>query len=245
MNLEKTIYPMKSSFNISINLSSKKTSNFLFKVIFILCTLSLIGQFSFYFLPDFPMRDVFIQKFNVDEEMNFPTLFSFLMLITSSGLLKIIHLSKEQVGQSFIKEWKMLSAIFLYLGLDEMLALHERLMPSLRSMGASGFLYNAWVIPFGLFVIIFCFNFFRFWINLDAPIRTLFLVAFILYVSGALGFELIDGLLTYKAETNTFLYSVASTIEDGLEMIGISIFIRGLLTYLNSIDIRSARLDLN
>lgn len=229
----------------SIRLDPYKTIKFLLKIVLILDLLSLFTQFSLYFLPDFPMRDVLIHKFDVDGEMNFPALFSFMILMTSAGFLYLISLLRKSARDPHARSWKLLSFIFVYLGLDELLALHERFMPPLRAMGANGFFYNAWVIPFGFLVVVFGITFFRFWINLIPQVRTLFLIAFVFYVTGALGFELIDGFLTYKAEVNTFLYSVIATIEDGLEMIGICIFIRGLMTYLNLLNVKSATLNLN
>lgn len=243
MNIEQTGCRIVNQF--SIRLDPHKITKFLFKIILTLDFLSLIGQFSLYFLPDFPLRHILIDKFNVDEEMNFPTLFSFTILMTSVGLLYLISLLRKNARDPRARAWKILAFIFIYLGLDELMALHERLMSPLRAMGATGIFYNAWVIPFGFLVIIFGITFFKFWINLIPRIRNLFLIAFILYVVGALGFELIDGFLTFRAESNTFLYSVISTVEDGLEMSGICIFIRGLTTYLNLLNIRSVTLNLN
>lgn len=244
MYIEQQEFHVNSKLKFNINLDPRKTTIFLIKVILILDLLSLIGQFAFYFLPDFPIKEAFVTKFNIDDEMNFPTLFSFLMLMTSSGLLYLIARLRKSVKDSYEKSWKVLSIIFVCLGLDELLALHEKLMPALRAMGATGVLYNAWIIPFALLTAVFCIAFFKFWINLNSKVRRLFMIAFILYVTGALGFELIDGLLTYQASSKTFLYSVMATIEDGLEMLGVSIFIRGLLVHLNSLDIRSMTLTL-
>jgi hypothetical protein len=245
MNVKITESHIGSKLQFNLNLDPRKTTILLIKVIIILDLLSLIGQFSVYYLPNFLMKGAFVHLFNVDEEMNLPTLFSFMLFVTSSSLLYFISLLRKNVRDPYARSWKVLSIIFVYLGLDELLALHEKLMPPLRAMGAAGFLYNAWVIPFAFIVIMFGLTFFKFWLNLSPKVRNLLMIAFIVYVTGALGFETIDGFLTYKAEENTFFYSVVATIEDGLEMLGLTIFIRGLMTYLNLLDMRSMTLKMD
>jgi hypothetical protein len=68
---------------------------------------------------------------------------------------------------------------------------------------------------------------------LPAPTRGLFIVAGAVYVGGAVGMELVEGYVVEDYHgTENLAFIVASTVEEGLEMVGIVIFIRALMGYL-------------
>ncbi len=69
--------------------------------------------------------------------------------------------------------------------------------------------------------------------SLPIKTKTLFLLAGFVYVTGALGMELIGGYIADSYGYNT-VYGIVSSIEEILEMLGIVIFIYGLLSYLQS-----------
>jgi hypothetical protein len=196
--------------------------------------MSLIGQFSFYFLPDFPLRDSFITEFNVDEESNFPTLYSSLTLLFSSILLAIIGYDRQINKARYARQWQTLSWIFLLLSLDEITSIHENLIkPLQRYFNFSGFLYFGWVLPIGILVIIFALSFIKFVLHLPLKVRVLFICAGIVYIFGALGLEMIGGKYAELYGQENFTYKVFTTIEEFLEMTGIVILINALLSYMN------------
>ena len=83
-----------------------------------------------------------------------------------------------------------------YASLDEALSFHEGLsIPVRDALDVSGVLYFAWVIPYGIAVLILGAACLRFVLRLDRATRNLFIVAGALYVGGAVGFELIGGWL--------------------------------------------------
>jgi hypothetical protein len=52
--------------------------------------------------------------------------------------------------------WIILSIIFLFLSVDNISSIHERLAtPTRYLLGTSGFLYYAWVIPYSMALCVF------------------------------------------------------------------------------------------
>ena len=60
----------------------------------------------------------------------------------------------------------------------------------------------------------------------------MFLISGSIFVLGAIGFELLGGRQADLYGTNNVLYSIITTSEELLEMLGIAIFIYTLLTYI-------------
>ena len=62
---------------------------------------------------------------NMDRELNLPTLFSTMLLLTAARLL--MQLSKASLQES-ADDWTLLSRIFMFLAVDEALQIHEILI---------------------------------------------------------------------------------------------------------------------
>lgn len=175
-----------------------------------------------------------ITAFDFDAEKNIPTHFSSLMLIISSGLLFLIAVNNKKTKSPYIA-WLGLSLIFLFLSLDEAVSIHEKLNTPLReTFNASGLLYYAWVIPYGLGLILFVATYTKFLLNLSKKIRFLFLISGFIFVLGAIGFELLGGNQAEAFGVNNILYTIYFTCEEFLEMLGIAVFIYTLLTYIEN-----------
>ncbi len=172
--------------------------------------------------------------FNFDSEYNIPTSYSSVALLFSSFLLSHIAFKCKILGMPYIL-WFVLSSIFLFLSIDEVLSIHERLAVPVRdTLGTSGLLYFAWVIPYGVALLAFVMLYTKFLFNLPRKTMVLFLISGTLFVSGAIGFELLGGLEADLNGNDTLFYSIITTCEELLEMLGIALFIYTLLTYLNT-----------
>jgi hypothetical protein len=138
------------------------------------------------------------------------------------------------VGERYTAHWLGLSAIFLGLSLDEAASFHEMVSVRLHeTFGFSGYLYYPWVIPGALFAAVVGVSFLRFLVHLPSPIRRLFMLAGSLYVEGALGVEFFQGNAASTVGNATVLWSlVFGPIEEGLEMLGVLVFLYALCTYL-------------
>ena len=174
-----------------------------------------------------------IPLFNVDEEGNIPTFFSTFLLLFAAVLLGVITILKKKQMDSYASYWTVLSFGLFFMAVDEASAMHEKLIYPIRMLlgdGELGIFTFAWVIPFILIICVLALFFVRFLLHLPPKTKLTFLVAAILYIGGAIGLELIEGLYT-EAHGLDFTYSMMTAIEESLEMAGIIIFNWALLAY--------------
>ena len=61
----------------------------------------------------------------------------------------------------------------------------------------------------------------------------MFIFSGAMYVIGALGFEMLEGLQAYVNGKQNIIYTLIYTIEELLEMLAIVLFIYALLSYIN------------
>jgi len=185
---------------------------------------------NFYF--DYDVNFWLIPLFDFDTEGNIPTLYSSFALIFCSLLLALIASTHKKQNSSYY-QWIGLSIIFLFISIDEIAEIHERLIVPVReSLNTSGLLYFAWVIPYGVFLGVFVIAYFRFLMSLSKRIKNLFVASGITFVIGAIGFELLGGRHSDLNGEDNLTYSLIYTCEEFLEMLGIVIFIYALLIYL-------------
>lgn len=215
-----------------VRLDPASVARFLAVIAITLLALSVAGQISTYFLGH-PTVKGFVQLFNVDAEKNIPTFFSILLMIAISQILIIITRFKIITHGMHRLEWALLSVGFLYLAFDEAFAIHEILnRPGRRLLDDTefGIFFFSWVI-FGIFIVcLLAIIFSRFLVHLPPPARSRFLISGGLYVGGAIGCELIGGAYMEK-HSWSFGYSMIATLEEGLEMAGLIVFIWTLLEY--------------
>ncbi|MEP6514699.1 hypothetical protein [Microcoleus vaginatus] len=218
-----------------IPLAPGAVTQFLLRVVTCLAVLSFLSQMSLYYLPEYPLREYIARIFNVDAERNLPTLYSFLALVFSSLLLGVIAYAKNLDSDRYKNHWKILSFIFLYLSLDEAGQLHEKFINPTRSLlNASGFLYFTWIVPFGIMVALFLLSYSKFVFHLPVATRKLFVAACALYVGGAIGMEMIGAYLFTTIGMENVYYLIVVTLEESLEMVGIVVFLHGLISYIKT-----------
>ncbi len=200
-------------------------------VLFLLCA-NIIGiTFQLYF--ERPNVYGLVPIFNFDTESSIPALYSSIALLFTSLLLSIVALVNKKNNLSWIP-WAVLAVIFIFLGIDETVGIHERTMiPTRKLFQTSGILYNAWVIPYSILLLIFVISYLKFLIRLPRKIMKLFIFSGLIFIAGAIGFESLSGRYGEVHGINNFLYSFYYTCEETLEMIGIILFIYAILTYLS------------
>lgn len=181
--------------------------------------------------------NIYERLFDLNREANIPTWYSSLILFISACLLFFISYfkGKKDINQKF---WKTLAFIFLFLSIDELSSIHEDFNNPVRSLfHLGGIFYWSWIVPAILILVILFFYFFRFLISLPKNTRNLFVLSAIIFVGGAVGLEMIGGLLYSKNMDNSLASKIENFFEEVMEMAGILIFIYSLLKYIKSEDI--------
>jgi hypothetical protein len=189
----------------------------------------LISKYYFYHDNVFGI----IPLFDLDGEGNIPTFFSSMIILLCAGLLACISMKKKWQSPGDHWYWAGLSAIFLFLSIDEFACIHERLIFPLKNFpNTHGALYFAWVIPYSILLFIIILLYYRFIFSLPPPVGRLFIVAGLVYIGGALGFELIGGYyFDLNGARKVLLYEIITMVEESLEIAGILIFIYALMQY--------------
>ena len=218
---------------MNIELNPKGVFKALICFIFFLLFLNILGLISKHYFGYDTIHGL-IPLIDFDTEMNIPTFYSAIAILLSSLLLALIAFEHKSQCAPYVA-WLVMAIIFLFLSIDEIGSIHERLMGMMRkTLDARGLFYFAWVIPYGVGLLLFVLAYLRFLIRLPKNIMILFVVSGATYVAGAVGLELFGGLQAETHGWNNLTYSVLYTCEELLEMLGIAIFIYTLLTYITT-----------
>lgn len=219
----------------SYTLSPRRVLRVLGITIFILVVLSLVGQYARLVLGHGRLLG-FVPEFHLDAENNIPTYFSTLLLLAVAIVAGLIARVVRERELPFYRHWVGLALIFAYISLDGFASLHERLIGPLREIfDAGGIFYFAWVIPGLVLVGLFLITYSRFFWHLPVRWKRLFAISGALYVGGALGAELIGGWY-WEQTPDSFGWDdvFLTTVEEGLEMTGMALFLYTLLEYLRA-----------
>jgi uncharacterized protein YhhL (DUF1145 family) len=199
----------------------------------VLILTSTVGELvRFWVGPEFSYG---LNFFYVDREQNIPTIFSILILLYATLLLAVISVLKKRQADNDAAKWTILAFGFLAMSVDEGLAIHEMtVMPIRKFLGEEphGIFYFSWVIPGIAAVIVLGLFFLPFLLRLPAETKRAFILAALLFIGGALGLELAGGRYAELHGQETLGYVVLATVEEGLEMAGVIVFIHALLRYL-------------
>jgi hypothetical protein len=221
---------------VEIRIDARKTATCLLAAVLFLAV-AHVGASVLRYELDITHAWGLVDTFDLNFENNVPTFFATMLLVTCATLLAVVALKPPGEGGDGIY-WKSLALLFLFLALDEDASLHELLIDPVREvLPVSGPLFFAWIIPYGLAVLVIGLLYFRFVLALQARTRSLFIVAGGLYVAGALGFELLGGwYMSRHDELEDLPYSFLVAGEEVLEMTGLVAFIYALLDFLAAPD---------
>lgn len=194
--------------------------------------LTLVARYHF----GFGKLGGLIPLFDLDHERNLPTCFSTFLAVFCSILLALIAKCREQTSQPWLL-WAMLALAFFFVGVDDIVEIHEHLSTPIRQiLRTDGLFYYAWIIPYGAAAFILAVSYYRFVLEMPPRIRNLMITSAIVFMSGALGLEALGGWYYETAEIeNTLSYGIITMIEESLEMFGLIIFIYSLLIYIETI----------
>jgi len=205
--------------------------------------LSLTGQYLRLFPNSYQISDptaeffldLFIQKFDVNGEVNIPTYFNTLILVILAGLAFVIASAKRSQKDRYRNEWLLMAMVFLFMSIDEAAVIHEKFNVLLKNMpNVDGLFTYKWVIG-GIFVVlVLALMFLRFFLQLDNRNKTFFFLSSAIYLTGALGSEMFSGRYQAIHGTKNFTYSAMTTFEESFEWFGITLMIFTLLKYIEN-----------
>jgi hypothetical protein len=212
-------------------------------VITVLALLNLFAIFLFYGLNNDGIltRRLFLH-FGLNEEGNISTYFSTLQLLVASALLAVV--AKQAPTAGIGRRWWFLSAVFLFLSIDESTSIHEELTRTTNATvfhdvadnttRLGGYMHYSWVLPYLLLLGLLTVAYARFIWELPPRIRTLFVVSAVIFVMGAAGLEMLEGKFYLLYGKHNVLNSLACVLEESMEMLGVTIFIYALLLYIGN-----------
>jgi hypothetical protein len=181
-------------------------------------------------------------------ELNVPTWFSASVILLCGLVLLWIARATAIREAGDVRAWAVLGVIFVGLSMDEASAVHELFSPMFAgtmvalgervggifvALGERGDRY-AWVIPGTVATFVLGVIYLRFLWRLPARTRWLFVLAGAIFVSGALGFEMLGGRYAEIHGPRTIGFVALMTIEETLEMIGMSLFLYALLRHVET-----------
>ena len=164
-----------------------------------------------------------IAIFDLDEEESFGTWFSAAILLFAAILLISVASSLRSKADNMYRWWLILGLGFALMSIDEIVGLHE-LLNTLNEG-------SVWTVGGFYFVLASGICFLPFLWHYRWRSSGLFLVAGVIYVTGAVGIEHYSG-----TDLNSLRYNMLTGLEEGLEMAGIILAIYTTLDFVNATD---------
>jgi hypothetical protein len=191
-----------------------------------------LGLQAIHFLTPFKMPHV-VRLFDLAREGNVPTWVQSNTLLACGALTALIAAAEWKRKSAFRLHWTLTALFCVYLSADEAASIHEMTVKPLRAaFHTSGLLFFPWIL-IGLAVsIVVAVAARRFLAHLPARTRRTVILAAIVYVTGAIGVEALSGMYAETHGQRNLVYGVITTIEETLEMVGMSVAVFALLEYL-------------
>lgn len=207
----------------------------------VIATIVITGAVANYALhnlaphPQHPVADV-LKRFDLGHEPSIPAFYSSVAMLACAFGLLVLGLHDPQGGHTRRRYWLALAALFACLAIDENVMFHEMGTAMMERLNWSGPFYFSWVIPGAIFSILVALAFTPFLIDLPRRTGGLILLSGAVFVSGAIGMELVAGVIFQNASTEqeamrSIAHVISQAIEEGLEMVGVAIFFCALIDY--------------
>ncbi|MGH8495404.1 MAG: hypothetical protein ACREVN_04660 [Gammaproteobacteria bacterium] len=208
-------------------------------IIATLAVLSTLGGMALFFLDLGQYGYTVVQRFWLGSEGNIPTLFAAIIFLFAALLLGVIWRIKRRQGDRYALHWGLLALLFGYLGFDEGARIHELAGPVFVTFFGETALFTdtflgsrSWILAGSVVVLLIGAAYFKFLRNLPAKTRSLVLLAAAMFITAALGLEILGGIHERQHGQENIIYGLLVTTEEVLEMGAIALLIYALLVYL-------------
>jgi hypothetical protein len=182
------------------------------------------------YYPFFENRWIF-QLFDVGREANAPTYFAVLLFIGIAVSAWVCGVFDKWAGKAK-KEWIpwiVIAWIVAFLGFDELTQVHEQLTYHTQNLlGVSGFFHFAWVIPYGVLFFLISLYMIPFLWKLPRQTKYAILGGAVIFVSGAIGVEMIGARFYEIGGVYHPGFIIASSIEEIMEIAGQMVALWGM-----------------
>jgi hypothetical protein len=215
-------------------ISPGRLTRLLSGVVLLLISANLVGQYSKYYW-DRGRLCGFVWLFYGELHGNIPHWFKAMCMLVIAVILFCIY--KIQIGERarFQRHWLSLSVIFLLMSIVQSTDIHNALSPCIRSaLGVGGALHFAWVIPAIVIVLALGLVYIPFFVHLPPKTRVLFVLAGLMYVVGAIAFEMATAYYMTRHGIENFGYAALSAVHEALKMAGLVVFIHAIMSYWRS-----------
>ena len=168
---------------------------------------------------------------NLNAEQNLCSWFGTMVLFGCSFLLLTAGRRAKAFAQPRAWFWFVLSFAFVALSLDEASSVHEsvRVVIQQRWHPTGAFRY-AWTIPAVVLVPLFAMTSLPFLLSLPRSTALRFIASGAVYVAGALGCEMIEGMMDGSGLAFVLLY----LLEETLEVVGSLLFLSAIMDHLQN-----------
>ena len=200
----------------------------------------IVGAFANYGIynlapaPDHPIADV-LKRFDLGHEPSIPAFYSSsVMLLTALFLLFVGQVDKQR--KKPYRFWYFLSVLFIAIAIDEAALFHEMIDAAMGKLSINTGLYFSWIIPGSLFAAAVGLGSLRFLLTLPRRTSVWLIASGVVFVAGAVGMEALAGIIfsnsvSEEEAMRSVAHVVVQAIEEGLEMVGIAMFLTGLVDY--------------
>lgn len=197
-----------------------------------------LGIFREWFVARYGVETIFqdMRHISLDSEMCLNAWFSASMMLLSACLLYLTSRLARHQGHGDVWHWRILAIVFIALSLDEETSVHEIFLEPIRNtLNVSGLLYYAWVVPALVMVPAFAAFYIGFLRRLAKPYGLWIFLSGAVFVTGALGFEMLGGWAYVNYGPDSLQVTVLFVIEESLETFGMASFVIAMMSYLRHI----------
>lgn len=184
-----------------------------------------------------PRADL-LRRLDIVEEPSLSQWYSSALHLSAAFLTVGIAVS---LGRRMFWRWIGLSVLFTYASMDEAIMIHEMMDRPVREyFGTSGYLTIAWIIPGAFIALLIGIGYVTFLWSLTFRIAGLFFAGGVVFLCGAILMEIPGGYYYEKYGFASWHYIATYAIEETLEMLGVIIFLYGLLCFVEEATRRTA-----
>jgi len=174
-----------------------------------------------------------VDLMDLGREGSLPTWYASMQLAAAGVLLSIIAVTRIRGREKYALAWCVLALGFFFMSYDEAVAIHEGWGRLASFIPKKGIFYFRWVAVGIPLCVILCFFFLGLIRSLSASTRKGTLLSAGIFLGGAVGMELVSG---YAVDVlgirDNLSYSMLNVLENGLELLGIALFIYVLLRHI-------------